>query len=161
MILCLYIYMNNLDPLSRQKIIATLARLQPAAVVRLSATSRAMRNETANKKRQIDALKRLVRRRRAIKLHFETPTQPGGPRGRLRSPLHMDRLRARAMTFYTPRRLAARRTKMVGWRATLAYKNYNEHRTNAMWNRFVRIHAKRPGYNATITRQQARNMYRV
>lgn len=152
--------MNNLDPLARSQIIASLARVQPSAVIRLSTVSRAMRNETANKK-QLNALKRLVRRRVARMHHFESPRQPGGPRGRLRSPLHLNRMRAHGMRFYTPRRLAARRTRMVQWRASLAYRNYNHYKTRAMWNRFVRIHAKRPGYNTTITQQQARNMYQV
>ena len=153
--------MNNLDPLSRRTIIASLARLQPAAVVRLGTTSRAMQANTANKKRQLDALKRLVRRRVARIRHFESPRQPGRPRGRVRSPLYEARMRAHGLSFYTPRRLAAYKIRQAQWRATLAYKNYEDYRTNAMWNRFVRIHTKRPGFNTTITRQQARNMYHI
>ena len=154
--------MNNLDPLSRRTIIASLARLQPAAVVRLGTTSRAMQANTANKKRQLDALKRLVRRRVARIRHFESPRQPGRPRGRLRSPLHEAKIRAAAFRYMSElTRRAAKRHDMY-MSAARAYFNYERSGTQANWNRFVRIHAKRPGwFNTSITRQQARNMYHI
>lgn len=151
--------MNNLDPLARQKIIVSLARLQPASVVRLSMTSRAMRNETENKRKQLNALKRLVRRRVARMRHFESPIHPGGHRGRLSSPLYHARLIAHAYARMTPTRISGQKIRRLLHGAKKAYIDYTRHTTNAMWGRFVRIHAKRPGHTAAITRQQARNMY--
>lgn len=141
--------MNNLDPLARQRIIASLARLQPASVFRLSTTSRTMQAATANKMKQINALKRAIRRRRAIKLHFEH-REPGFS-GRLRNPLFEAKIEAHRRTRMTTptRRL---------WAARRAYSRYEQKGTQNAWNEFVRAHAKR-GIGNIVTRKNARNIY--
>lgn len=149
--------MNNLDPLTRQRVIAALARVQPTSVYQLGTVSRSMRNETANKQRQLTALKHLVRRKVARIRHFESPIQVGGQRTRLRSALFNAKRTAFGIARLNPMlKKVSRRARRV-FAARKAYEDYQKNAGN--WNRFVRINAKIGLGNGLMTKEKARRMY--
>lgn len=147
--------MNNLDPASRQRLISLLAIKNPASVYRLSATSRSLKNNTAEKRRQLNALKSVVRRKAAYVRHFKSVT-PGGQK-RLSSPLFEARRGATVIAKSLPVvRKASHRARRV-FAARKAYADYQHGR--GTWNRFVRINAKIGLGNSPMTKEKARKMY--
>lgn len=146
---------SNLDPASRQQVIRALSRVDPATAVRLATVSRAMQNNSSQVQSQLDALKRVVRRKVARMRHF-TPT------GRLNENLWENRITAIRRGQMSPaRRRAAIKRHLVMVSVPRAYTDYltaSRGNKNAAWNRFVRIYVKSGG-RANITREQARNRY--
>ena len=128
--------------------------MDPKTLARFAATSRNARTMSSPKQKEYALIKRLVRRRAAIVKHARSPTT--GRRTRIASPLYTNRIEA---VRRAQRPNAARAMKLTRLRqaATRAYVNYQEARTNAAWNRFVRIHYKSGGGN--ITENNARRMY--
>ena len=136
--------------------------MDPKTLVRFAATSRNARAMSSPERKQVNLIKRLVRRRQAIKKHFEhrrPATDPqGGFRGRLTGNLFNAKMNAHARSQMTPAaRLQAKLNEQLLQHAR-AYWKYLNNRTNDSWNRFVRIHIKSGG-NAHITRRAASRLY--
>ena len=130
--------------------------MDPKTLVRFAATSRNARAMSSPERKQVNLIKRLVRRRQAIKKHL-TATQ-GGFRGRLTGNLFNAKMNAHARSQMTPAaRLQAKRDQQLLQHAR-AYGKYLTNRTNDSWNRFVRIHIKEGG-NKNITRRAASRLY--
>jgi hypothetical protein len=154
--------------------------LDPRTLARFAATSRNARAMASPKQKDYALIKRLVRRRAAIKKHFEerrpaTATRRGS-KGRIASPLYRNRIEAirrikvirkansenanaKANAKATVLAMKLRRLRQA---ASQAYLNYQRAGTNNAWNRFVLIHRKtlKPG-QPNITRTEARNEARV
>lgn len=149
--------------------------MDPKTLVRFAATSRNARAMSSPERKQVNLIKRLVRRRAAIIQHFEnrrpaTATRRGS-KGRIASPLYRNRIeairRAKAIREAKNRENAkaialAMKLRRLRQTASQAYLNYQRAGTNAAWNRFVLIHRKtlKPG-QPNITRTEARNEARV
>jgi hypothetical protein len=155
--------------------------MDPRTLARVAATSRNARAMASPRQKEFALIRRLVRRRAAIKKHFEnrrpaTATRRGS-KGRIASPLYTNRIEAirrikvirkannsenanaKANAKATVLAMKLRRLRQA---ASQAYLNYQRAGTNAAWNRFVLIHRKtlKPG-QPNITRTEARNAARV
>lgn len=135
-----------------------MQRMDPTTLARFAATSRLSREMSAPALRGFGLIKRLIRRRKAIKKHFEhrrpaTATR-AGQTGRLRQEL----FDAKMIAHMAP--AARRQAKMRALRlqAGRAHFQYQMTGTNNAWNRFVRIHIKSGG-RPNINRASARRMY--
>ena len=124
--------------------------MDPKTLARFAAASRNARTMSSPKQKEYALIKRLVRRRAAIRAHMS-------PTGRISSPLYANRMEAvrRAQRPNAARAMKLRRLRQA---ATRAHGNYQQAGTNDSWNRFVRIHVKSGG-NAHINRAAARRMY--
>jgi len=136
--------------------------MDPRTLARVAATSRNARAMASPRQKEFALIRRLVRRRAAIKKHFEnrrpaTATRRGS-KGRIASPLYTNRMEA-IRRAQRPNAAQAMKLRRIRQAAARAYLNYQQAGTNAAWNRFVRIHYKSGGGN--ITRTEARNAARV
>ena len=124
--------------------------MDPKTLARFAATSRNARTMSSPKQKEYALIKRLVRRRAAIRAHIS-------PAGRISSPLYANRMEAvrRAQRPNAARAMKLRRLRQA---ATRAHLNYQQVGTNDSWNRFVRIHIKSGG-RPNINRAAARRMY--
>jgi hypothetical protein len=145
---------NNSHTVSR----LAMQRMDPTTLARFAATSRQSREMSAPGMRGFALIKRLIRRRKAIKKHFEhrrpaTATR-AGQTGRLRQEL----FNAKMIAHMAP--TARRQAKMRALRlqAGRAHFQYQMTGTNNAWNRFVRIHIKSGG-RPNVTRALASRMY--
>ena len=136
--------------------------MDPKTLARFAATSRNARTMSSPKQKEYALIKRLVRRRQAIKRHFEnrrpaTATQRGF-KGRMTQYLFNAKLAAHARSQMTPDAVLRSKLRERRLQAGRAYWKYISNRTNDSWNRFVRVHVKSGG-QANINRAAARRMY--
>jgi len=149
--------------------------MDPRTLARVAATSRNARAMASPRQKEFALIRRLVRRRAAIKKHFEnrrpaTATRRGS-KGRIASPLYRNRIEAirrikvirKANNSENAKAtVLAMKLRRLRQAASQAYLNDQRAGTNNAWNRFVRIHRKtlKPG-QPNITRTEARNAARV
>jgi hypothetical protein len=135
------------------------ARMDPRTLARFASASRQTSNLASQRLARVAVLKRLIRRRRAIKQHLRNES---GRRKRLPNSL----FRAKRNAFEREQYYARHGRPNIGTRrkiglltqaAAHAYWKYFTTRQNANWNRFTRIYAKtgRPPVN----RAGARALY--
>ncbi len=136
--------------------------MDPKTLVRFAATSRNARAMSSPERKQVNLIKRIVRRRQAIKKHFEnrrpaTATRRGS-KGRLTGNLFNAKLAAHERSRMTPEAVLRSKLRERRLQAGRAYWKYAGNRTNDSWNRFVRVHVKSGGL-PNINRATARRMY--
>jgi hypothetical protein len=136
--------------------------MDAATLARFAATSRNARAMASPKQKEYALIKRLVRRRQAIKKHFEnrrpaTATRPAF-KGRLTQYLFNAKMAAHARSQMTPEAVLRSKLRERRLQAGRAYWKYISNRTNDSWNRFMRVHIKSGG-RANINRATARRMY--
>ena len=136
--------------------------MDPTTLARFAATSRRSHSMTSPERKGVALIKRLVRRRKAIKKHFEhrrpaTATQRGF-RGRLTNEMFQAKTALYTRELMSPAAKTQTKLRAIRWQAGKAYWNYREAGTNDAWNRFVRIHIKSGG-RPNINRLTARRMY--
>lgn len=136
--------------------------MDPRTLARVAATSRNARAMASPRQKEFALIRRLVRRRAAIKKHFEnrrpaTATR-GGRKGRLTGNLFNAKLAAHERSQMTPAAVLRSKLRERRLQAGRAYWKYISNRTNDSWNRFVRIHVKTGGL-PNINRAAARRMY--
>ena len=134
------------------------ARMDPRTLARFSTASQRSRNLASQRLGQVEVLKRLIRRRRAIKQHLRNES---GHRTRLPNSLFRAKRnaveRANLARRGRPNLGTRRKMKLLTQAASQAYWKYFQSKQNANWNRFTRIYAKtgRPPVN----RAGARALY--
>lgn len=120
-------------------------KMDPKTFIRYASTSKDILRYYEPNIKRIGTLKRLVRRRQAIKKHAN-------------SPLYENRMEAIARSKRSPSYTARSKLRRLKQSASRAFLNYQQNGTNAAWNRFVRIHIKAGG-RPNINRVAARRMY--
>jgi len=150
---------SNLDPASRQKVIRALSQVDPATAVRLAAVSKSMQQNSGPSRSQLDALKRVVRRKVARMRHIETAGgssrlindnlwragQEAARRGKMTPANRQDAIKRHLMFRAVPRAYTQYLAAQVG-------------NKNAAWNRFVRVYIKSGG-KPNINRKEAWRLY--
>lgn len=130
-------------------------RMDPRTLARFATTSRQSSNLASQRLARVAVLKRLVRRRRAIKQHLRNDS---GRRTRLPNSLFRAKRNAIERARQGRPNLGTRRKKkLLIQAASRAYWNYRRSGQNANWNRFVRIHTKTG--RSPVTRTAARDLY--
>ena len=120
-------------------------KMDPKTFVRYATISKSVYRQSQPNLKRIETLKRLVRRRRAIRKHAS-------------SPLYENRMEAITRSRRSPAYAARSKRRLLRQAATRAFVNYQRNGTNAAWNRFVRIHIKAGG-QPNINSVTARRMY--
>lgn len=132
-------------------------KMSPKTLIRYAATNKAALAATTLDRKQIAALKRVLHRiaLRHNERFFEEPV-PGHPR------LRMSLVRAKgdaiARARMSPGRIRAVKQRARLQAARNAYARYLQNGTNASWERFLRVHAKR-GLSPIINRRDAAIRY--
>jgi hypothetical protein len=150
---------SNIDPASRQQVFRALLRVDPATAVRLAAVSKSMQQNSGPLRAQLDALKRVVRRKVARMRHIETV---GGRSRLINQSLWNARQTAAQRGQMSPesRRASIKKHLRISV-ATRAYRRFESAKVgnrNAAWNRFVQIYVSSGG-KPNITRNEAFRLY--